>query len=584
MNWQVILRNQWFQLCLIAALCSAGAGIYDLATILTKNPPVPTPFPSPASYMTPHQSVAPSPTFVQLRAKKAGHWIVDASGAADSDSRDLVQVVGSAAAGDTITIRPGRYEASLVINKDLALIGEGTSPGNPLIFSNRDQYNVVYAQGGHLTFSNLRIEQDFNATFAAFYCGKQAHVELTNCSIASKSAYSVSVGDDAQLDARDSFFTSSEIGYGILYSGRARGTVTRSNITGNKFGLEVQNQSHVKVDSCTFQYNGDQNGYGVVMNVDGGGATLDVARSHILQNAAGIYAQESGNLTMMGCTLENNGISLEAAHVTGGLICVQTGAQATLTNLVCRFNKQGISVFTAGNAQLNNVNLSSTGIVTNNAQYIAYCNTIYVNGDGTTASISKSAISDSVYNAVVVVNGAKAIVDNSSISNSKANGLAFGSDDGTPGYGTVTDSTVFNNRVAGIFVQSKSSVEINGGEISGNVVDGVDVGGDGSVATVTNIFVRNHPKVGMMAYSGGSITAKRCTIEKNQFGIQAGLPDKGREFGGAITLESSVVQDNNGYGAISCAGSVINLTGNRFQNGRHDYIREAGGIIRNVGY
>jgi hypothetical protein len=67
------------------------------------------------------------PAVVQLHAKKTGHWIVDASGDADSDSRDLAQVVGSAANGDTITIRPGRYEASLVISKDLALVGEGTA-------------------------------------------------------------------------------------------------------------------------------------------------------------------------------------------------------------------------------------------------------------------------------------------------------------------------------------------------------------------------------------------------------------------------------------------------------------------------
>ena len=519
----------------------------------------------------------------QLHAKKAGHWIVDASGGADSDSRDLYQVVESAANGDTVTIRPGRYEASLVINKDLALAGEGTSPANPLIFSNRDQYNVINVQAGHVTLSNLQIAQDFSATFAALYCAKQARVELSNCSITSKSTYGVSAGDDAQLDARDSLFRSSDIGYGMLYFGRAHGTVTRSNIIGNKFGLEVQNQSRVKFDSCAFQFNGDQNGYGAVINVTGSGATLDVERCHFLQNAAGIYAQESGNLTMTGCTLENNGISLEAAHVTGGLISVQTAARATLTDLVCKFNKQGISVLTAGKAELNNVNLSATGIVTNNSQYIVYCNTLYLNGDGTTASISGSTISDAEYNGVVVVNRAKAVMENSSISNSKFSGLVFGSDDGTPGYGTVTSSTLFSNRVAGVIVQSKSSVEISGGEIRDNLIDGIDVGGEGSVAAMTNLFVRNHSKVGMLAYSRGSITAKRCTIEKNQFGIQAGLPDKGKEFGGTIVLESSVVQNNNGYGAISCAGSTINLTGNRFQNGRNDYLRQAGGIIRNVG-
>ncbi len=577
MNWQIILRNQWFQLCLVAAVCSAGAGIYDLATMSSTNP-LPTPIPTP--FITPRPSVAPVPFVAQLHAKKPGHWIVDASGGADSDSHDLAQVVGSAANGDTITIRPGRYEASLVINKDLALVGEGTPPANPLIFSNRDQVNVIDVEGGHVTFFNLRIEQDFGTTFAAFYCGKQARVEVATCSVTSKSSNNVSAADDAQLDARDSFFRSSEIGSGVLFLGRAHGTVIRSNVSGNRIGLEAQNQAQLKVDSCAFQNNGDQNGYGAAATVDGSGATLEVARSHFSQNAAGIYAQESGNLTMTGCTLDNNGISLEGAHVTTGLICVQTAAQATLTDLVCKSNKQGISVLTAGKAQLNNVTLAGTGIVTN-SQYAAYCNTIYLNGDGTTISIAGSTISEAEYNGLVVVNRAKATVESSSINTCKYSGLIFGSDDGTPGYGTLTNSTVFSNHFTGIVVQSKGSVEITGGEISGNLTDGLDALGEGTVATMTNIFVRNHPQVGIMAYSGGSITVKRCTIEKNQFGIQAGLPDKGREFGGTIAIESSAVQNNSGYGAISCAGSTINLAGNNFQNGRNNYLREAGGIIRN---
>src|ERR1700722_1043889 len=290
MNWQVIVRNQWFQLCLAAALCSAGAGIYDLATSTPKNSS-PSPGPTPVQYITPRPSLNPSPVFAQLRAKNAGHWIVDASGAGDSDSRNLSQVVGSAANGDTVTIRPGRYEASLVINKDLAFIGAGTSPADTMIFVNRDQLNVVHIEAGHVTFSNLQIEQDFNTSFAALYCASQAHVELTNCLVTSKSAYSVSVGDDARLDARDSAFSSSAIGYGLIFSGRAHGTTTRCNIAGNKFGLEVENQSRVQVDDCTFQYNGDQNGYGIVTSVDGSGATLEVTRSNFLQNSAGIYAQ-----------------------------------------------------------------------------------------------------------------------------------------------------------------------------------------------------------------------------------------------------------------------------------------------------
>ena len=80
-----------------------------------------------------------------------------------------------------------------------------------------------------------------------------------------------------------------------------------------------------------------------------------------------------------------------------------------------------------------------------------------------------------------------------------------------------------------------------------------------------------------MAYSGGLIKVKGCTIEKNQIGIQSGLGN-GPEFAGTIILESSIVRDNSGYGAISCAGSTITLKGATFKN-RQDFW-EDGGTIR----
>jgi Right handed beta helix region len=574
MNWQVILRNQWFQLCLVAALCSGGAGIFDLATIST--PPNPTPAPTPS--LSPVKPASPA-TLALLHPKTSGHWIVDASGAADADSRNLQQVVASAALGDTITIRPGRYEASLLIDKDLTFVGEGTSPATPLIFSNRDQSNVLQISAGHVTLSNLQIEQDFNAIFAALICAKQAHVELTHCSVTSNGTFGAVVNEDAQLDVSESSFRSSPIGNALVYIGRAHGTVTHTSFMNNRSALEAQNQARVTVDSCTFRDNGYQQNHANALYVGGSGATLEVARSAFLNNSPSVaIAEESGKLTMTTCNLKNNGISLEVDHVTDGMLVIQTGAQATLTNLDCKSNKQGIAISTAATAQLNNVNLLETGIVTNNEKYQVYCNSIYLDGDGTTASIAHSTISGAQYNGIFIANGAKASVQNCSISNCRFHGLLFGSDAGTPGYGSVTDSMVFSNHRVGIYLQSKSLVEINGGEISDNGVNGIEVSGNGSVATLTNLVLVRKGQTGLIAYSGGLIKVKNCTIEKNQFGIQAGL-QKGPEFAGTILLESSIVRDNSDYGAISCAGSTITLSGATFEN-RQNFWEDGGSIQR----
>jgi hypothetical protein len=142
----------------------------------------------------------------------------------------------------------------------------------------------------------------------------------------------------------------------------------------------------------------------------------------------------------------------------------------------------------------------------------------------------------------------------------------------------VNNSTVFSNHRDGIYLQSKSLVEISGGEISDNGISGIEVAGNGSVGTVANlVLVRNQGQVGLLAYSGGLIKVKGCTIEKNQYGIQAGL-EKGPELAGTILLESSIVRDN-GYGAVSCAGSTITSSRATFKN-RQNYWEDGGTIQR----
>jgi hypothetical protein len=578
MNWPGLLRNQWFQLCLVAALCSAGAGIFDLATNSGIPPPPPPPSP------TPQPTAVPTPMFTKLHAKKPAHWLVDASGAADADSGDLAQVLNSIDKGDTVTIRPGKYEAALVIQVDVALVGEGNLSTYPEIFFGGDTYNVINCQAGHLSLSNLRIEQNSTAQPASLYCGNQSQVVMNNCFVTSRGLHNVSVEDDARLDARDCRFKSSEIGFGLVYLGRSQGTVTHCTILGNKWGLDILNQARVTVDNCTFQENGTQKGEGFAICVSGGGAIANVQSSHFLGNSgSAAYTDEGGNLTMTGCNLENNGITLEGDHVTAGLVCVQTGAKATVANSVCKSNKQGIAVLAAGKLQLTDVSLSMTGIDTGNTQYGLFCNTIFLQGEGTTASISGCTISDSENNGLIVMSGAKAIVNSCSVNNSRLHGMVFGGDDGTPGYGTVIDTKELGNHVDGIFLQSRSAVEVNAGEISNNQGNGVEVNGTGSRASLAKVSVLGQGGAGLMAYSGGSITGKESFIEKNRFGIQAGLPGNDPATGGTINLQSSHVQYNSDYGASSYIGSTITLLRNTFKNGKDRDYFNGGGTFTDAG-
>jgi hypothetical protein len=129
--------------------------------------------------------------------------------------------------------------------------------------------------------------------------------------VTSKGLVGAAATEEAQLDVSDSIFRSSPIGNGLVYQGKARGAVTRTNFSDNRSGLQVENQSRVTADSCIFRDNGYQQFHANAVYVGGSGATLEVARSSFLNNSPTVaFVEESGKLIMTGCNLENNGISL----------------------------------------------------------------------------------------------------------------------------------------------------------------------------------------------------------------------------------------------------------------------------------
>jgi len=127
-----ILRNQWFLLFSLLAIVSLGTTVFDIGSGRFAPRPNHGPISSQskswnndlATERTP-TSASPTPNLniPVLKPKTSGKWIVDASGSAEADSRELSAVIANASDGDTIMLQPGEYKGEVTISKSVHVIG-----------------------------------------------------------------------------------------------------------------------------------------------------------------------------------------------------------------------------------------------------------------------------------------------------------------------------------------------------------------------------------------------------------------------------------------------------------------------------
>lgn len=68
-------------------------------------------------------------------------WIVDANNGPGTDFTQISAAIAAAAPGDTLLVLPGQY-ASFVLDKPLAIVGQGTAPANEALFTGATVRNL----------------------------------------------------------------------------------------------------------------------------------------------------------------------------------------------------------------------------------------------------------------------------------------------------------------------------------------------------------------------------------------------------------------------------------------------------------
>jgi len=549
-DWQALAPNPWFQLCALVAVLSGGMTIYNFtqhSEHIGGGGATPPPNPPPISITTP----TPVPT---LKAKAPGHWIVDANGAADADSRDLRTVVANLVDGDSVSLRPGIYQGGFNVSKSVHFIGQGANPASVSIHTSFQ--DTITVSGKNVSFENLTINLDSPGDeLHALHCVGASHVELNRVLVDSKALYAARAIENASLDAHDSTFQTARAGCGLDYENNAHGSLVRCAVLSNRWGLQVLNSARAQASFCSFQNNGGLNGDGAIIVIQGAQTHVDADRCQFTGNTSTLGVSESGSLSIVNSLFKGNGLTGEQGNTSNGVIGVTSSGKATLSNVTFEFNKQGISVKNGGSVTISGCHISKTGIHTENADFKYLSIAIAVSGKGSSAIVNQgTTIIDSTAFGIVSVQGAQLTLDDAGVSGSGEDGLYVGNTDG----GATADVRrgKFDHNQNAIVFGFGSTGTIQDCQLTANYSCGVSLTGANTKVSVVNSEFRANKNYGLLISGLAEGQATGCLIDGSERGAQVGFAGNPNECG-TMTMDNCTITNNSILGIAACVKSTM---------------------------
>ncbi|MBI5882218.1 MAG: right-handed parallel beta-helix repeat-containing protein [Elusimicrobia bacterium] len=348
----LLIKDPWFVLAAVLAATSGGAtfsgraaGRTAPAGTASASAPAPSSAASGAASVFPSASVPPAfPTSASgagpsiqgqgftriLQAKTPGRWIVDAAKAKDSDTDSLGDAVANAKDGDSIILRPGRYQGGLRIEKSLAIVGE-PGQGTPPVIEAAGGFTIESLQGD-LRLESVVVRQGASSSGRGAIQAKSGSLTLKKVQVESESGDGL-FNWGAKLVIEASSFRSKE--YGLYHR---QGTLRCS---GCAISGSVKQGLYVGADA-TETYFADSV---ISDNGSGGGAFLNgptvFERVQVRGNkGAGVWVARSvtGPVRLADCRIFDN--------IGAGFLL--SGGTATLEKVEIYRNRE--SGFSAGGA------------------------------------------------------------------------------------------------------------------------------------------------------------------------------------------------------------------------------------------
>jgi Right handed beta helix region len=572
MKWRALLQNQWFQLCLLVAMLSGAAIIYNT---VKSTPPSGT-----ASRPSPSSTPPPLPPVRKIRPKKTGQWILDASGARDSDSKDIQVVAASLTDGDLVTVRPGTYTGNCEIAVSARFVGPAPGTGVATIRSVEPKRAGMSITGKKVSLENLSINLDVAGSAAAVRIVGAAQVEMIGCSISTQATYGVFVHENASLTAENSQFRAGDVGSCLVFDGTSHGSLSRCTFSEGRWGLVTKTGAQVEASNCTFEKMRPANGRGDMVAVTGEHASAKLDTCQFTDSTTIVFVDAGGTLTITGSTFQNNGITGDNESTSVGLISVRNKGQAILNHDTFENNKQGVVAMKGGNVTMQDVRMHQTGLASTNQTIRFYSNAVAATDLGSTMIVDDSYIADSPFVGFLVTDGAHLKATKTVVSNSAKAGLQLGDRDAPGAANADLDNVQFiDSPQRAVWVDNGSQLTIQNCRVSRIGQTAITASGQGTRINITKTRINNCGESGLLAFAGGTISVTGGTIEGNKWGAQAGIRNDPAKSG-TITLTNCTVQGNTLFGLVACQGATLTMKGGTLEKNGTNTRQDPGAEVR----
>jgi len=608
-----LFRNQWFLLFSLLAIVSLGTTVFDIGTGRFAQSPNNGPI-SPRSKIGSNDlatdsspisaSPAPSLNIPVLKPKTSGKWIVDASGSAKADSRELSAVLTNVSDGDTIMLQPGEYKGEITISKSVHVIGvtdqNGAGGAFPVIHGSLADCLTI--TGSHVVLENLVISQDTPGNLRGIFVDQEGSLEMVKCTVRARSKFGADVLKQGKIVAHDSTFETYGAGSGVTVEENGRGMLERCTVANNAWGAVSSGSAKLELRGCIFRQNGTADGGGCTVEAYGGHAQVEASACQFQENVATAWANESGTLNITDSTFEGNGLTGDAKFAGRGLVCSVSSGTVTISNCAFNGNKQGVVATNGGKMQIVGCKFDSNGLITQNQSLLNFTNNVYVFGPSAAMSISNTPFTNVVNGAMYSGAGGQLNLENCAIQGGVCGlQVGFANEPASASLQRVEFSGQSSfqvyvcgaSRVAlekcrllqsrsgvdGLLVRAGSKVEVAGCEFLEAGSSGLEADDPNTEITVRDSRFAGNQGSGLLVSYQATLAGSDCLVEGNLYGVQAGVPNA-RNSAGTITLERSTVRANRYWGVGALARSAIVLRDVSFVNQQQNTYRESGASLR----
>jgi F-box protein 11 len=393
------------------------------------------------------------------------------------DYENIADAINAAKAGDKILVKAGVYHESLIIDKPLEIVGNGSL--GEVIIRGVDR-SAIAVRTAAVRISNLMIRQD-NGIGSYAIDISEGSPTIENCDVASDSLACIAIHSGADPIVRGNVIHDGAQGGIYIYSG-GRGIIERNDIHGNALsGVEIKEESNPSLTNNRI-HDGRMAG---VMILDNSEGTLN--GNDIYGNSGnGVYIFNQSNPSLKENRIHDN----DAA----GVYLNEKSRGAITENDIFGNKRSGIEISNSSDPVVNDNRIHDSrgcGVLVRDLSMGSFAgNDIYSNDfagvgvcKGSNPTMTDNTFRDGKSAGILIYDGGLGSFENNIIRENSACGVEIR----VKSTASIKDSKINNNKDYGIWIHDKSSATITNNDLTGNKKD-IEISKDSSTEMSRNIL------------------------------------------------------------------------------------------------